>query len=178
VLLGQHRHPERERVHAGEHPPARPQHAGDLGDEILGRQPQRKGPVLGDHPVCAPVGEELKPAPLGRHGNQPAWTGRPGLGDRHLRLRGRIDHPQHAVAGLDGDLGRPRAGPGDVDEKLRRGRQPARELGEGDGGVKARIVGGRTGVQGGAGGMPDIWRYRLHGITPGRAPVRMAPHGS
>lgn len=65
VLLGQHRHAEGERVHAGEHLPARAQHPGDLGHERLRGQVPRQRAVLGDDAVRAAVGEELEPPAVG-----------------------------------------------------------------------------------------------------------------
>jgi hypothetical protein len=38
ALLGQHRHPEHEGVHARQQLPARPEHPGDLRRQVLGHQ--------------------------------------------------------------------------------------------------------------------------------------------
>jgi hypothetical protein len=144
VLLGQRRHPEHERVHAGEHLTAGAEHARDLGDHVLGGQPQRERAILGDHAVGAAVGEELEPGPVGRHGGEAATGGKWGLlavcasgppggmggrgewgagaphagslppisgGHRGVVPRGRysVDHAQHIVAGVGGQLGGARA---------------------------------------------------------------------
>jgi hypothetical protein len=155
VLLGEHRHAEGERVHAGEHLPAGTQHACDLGDKIFRGQPQGERALLGDHAIGAAVGEELEAGPVGGHGGEPAacLIGRDGRGDRHLR----VDDAQHAVPGAGGHLGGARTWPRYVDEESAPARQPAGELGEGDGGVKTRVVGGRTDVLlGPSAGLSDI----------------------
>ncbi|MGH3251341.1 MAG: hypothetical protein ACRDOI_34750 [Trebonia sp.] len=155
MLLGEDRHAEGERVHAGEHLPAGTQHAGDLGDKIFCRQPQGKRALLGDHAVGAAVGEELEAGPVGGHGAEPAacLIGRDGRGYRHIR----VDDAEHAVPGARGHLGGARTGARYVDEESSPARQPAGELGEGDGGVKTRVVGGRTDVLLGPGaGVSDI----------------------
>ena len=173
VLLGQHRHPEHQRVHAGEHLPAGTEHARDLGHHVLGRQLQGQRAVLGDHTVGAAVGKELQARSFGRHRAEAMLAARDrrvGRVGRVGRQGGRADDAQHVVAGVGGQLGGARAGARYVDEKPGRGRQPVVELREGDRGVKTRIVGGRTGVLIGAGDC-------LHGITPGREPVRVVPHG-
>lgn len=67
MLLGEHGHAEGERVHAGEHLPARAQYPRDLGYERLGGQVPRQRAVLGDDAVRAAVGEELEPPAVGGH---------------------------------------------------------------------------------------------------------------
>jgi hypothetical protein len=115
VLLGEHGHPEGQRVDAGEHLPAGPEHARDLGDQLLGGQPQGQRPLLGDHAVGAAVRQELEAGAVGGHGGQ-ATAGR-GARQRRRRRRLRVDHPQNAVPGGGGYLGGARAGTRDVDEE-------------------------------------------------------------
>src|SRR5450756_932564 len=64
-----------------------------------------------------------------------------------------IDNAQHAVAAVGGDLRGARARTGDIEDGGSRAkvRQPAGQLGEGDGGVETRVDRGRTGVLPGAG---------------------------
>ncbi|MGD0554358.1 MAG: hypothetical protein ABSA93_05180 [Streptosporangiaceae bacterium] len=60
LVLGEHRHAEHQRVHAGKHPPGRPQHPADVGDQRFSGQGQRKGAALGDDAVSGPVREEAE----------------------------------------------------------------------------------------------------------------------
>jgi hypothetical protein len=160
VLLREHRHAEGERVHAGEHATAGPEHARDLGDKVFGGQPKGQRPLLRDHAIGAAVGQELKAGPVGGHGGQPAACLMACDGRRYRHLR--VDDAQHPVPGAGGDLGGARARTGYVEEETSPAWQPAGELGQGDGGVKAGIVGDRTSVLLGPCGC-------LHGVTPGRA---------
>jgi hypothetical protein len=127
VLFREQRHAEGERVHAGEHLAARPEHARDLGDELFGGQPQGQRPLLGDHAVGAAVGEELQAGSVGGHRGQPAarLVGRDGRGRGHLL----VDDAQDAVPGAGGDLGGAGARSGNVDEESPSAWQPAGELG-------------------------------------------------
>jgi hypothetical protein len=59
MLLGEQGHAEGERVHAGEHLPARAQHPRDLRHKLLGGQVPGQRAVLSDDAVRAAVGEEL-----------------------------------------------------------------------------------------------------------------------
>ena len=61
MLVGQHGHAEHQGVDAGEHPSARPQHAGDLGDHRLGGQVHGQRPVIGDDAIRAAVSQERQP---------------------------------------------------------------------------------------------------------------------
>jgi hypothetical protein len=99
VLLGEHRHAEGERVHAGEHLPARAQHPGDLGHEGLSGQVPRQRAVLGDDAVRAAVGEELQPEAVGCDGTQPPAA------RRRRWLGAGSDDAQHGVARAGGHLG-------------------------------------------------------------------------
>ena len=123
MLLGQHRHAEHQRVHADEHLTAGAEHARDLGYHVLGRQPERERPVLGDHAVGAAVGQELEPGAVGGHGGQ----AQPGSGVRAAgvdgvgrlwRQGGRVDDAKHVMPGVGCQLGRARARAGNVDEEL------------------------------------------------------------
>ncbi len=58
MLVGEHGHAEHQGVDAGEHPSARPQYAGDLGDHRLGRQVYGQRPVVGDDAIRAAVSQE------------------------------------------------------------------------------------------------------------------------
>jgi len=109
VLLGQHRHAEHQRVHAGQHLPAGTEHPRDLGHDVLGRQPQRERAVLGDHAVGAAVGQELEAGRVRRHRGEAVFTvGRQGGG---------VDYAQDVVAGVGGQVGRARARAGYVDQE-------------------------------------------------------------
>ena len=58
ILVGEHGHAEHQGVDAGEHPSARPQHTGDLGDHRLGDQVHGQRPVVGDDAIRAAVAQE------------------------------------------------------------------------------------------------------------------------
>ncbi|HEX6448181.1 MAG TPA: hypothetical protein VF060_01835 [Trebonia sp.] len=152
VLLGEYRHAEGERVHAGEHLPARAQHPRDLGHDRLGGQVPRQRAVLGDDAVRAAVGEELQPEAVGCDSTQPALARlggrRPGAGS---------DDAQHRVPRAGGCLRGSRPGAGYVDDASLPAGQPGFELSACDGGVEPRVVSGGTGVAHGAGRC-------LHGI--------------
>jgi hypothetical protein len=126
MLLGEHRHAESQRVHAGEQLSAWPEHARDLADDFLGGQPQGKSSLLGDHAVGAAVRKKREAGPVGGHGGQPApcLVGREGRRDRRLR----VDDAQHVMAGEGGHFGGAGAGTGYVDDESVAAWQPVREL--------------------------------------------------
>ena len=115
ALSGEDGHAEHQRVDAGEQLPARPEHPGDLGGEVLGHQLPGQRPILGDDCVHTAGGEKGQAGWLGdhRHHHAPAMPLR-GQGVR--RGLPRRDHLDHGVSPRGRLATASAVWPGDVDQ--------------------------------------------------------------